>query len=152
MSSLVCVLTLIGPTAYGDYISDPRPLCRPNMEPGKSKPRLAAPGSSRVTSSEPAPLPVSPPPSSPRREAGRRVSDAERTPVKAWYVLTSHPGYEGFGARNARGEVVVEWHRRIGTNVLEPGPVPDAAAPSCSNGQCPAPSYYVPRRFAGSKW
>jgi hypothetical protein len=63
-------------------------------------------------------------------------------PPKTWYALTSHPGYEGFGALNARGEVVVEWHRRAGSSAVVRGPAPDA----CPNGLCPIrPAANTPR-------
>lgn len=155
MSTLAWILALTAQSPYADYIGDPSP---PRGATGATRTEngararsglLAAP-SSRLTSTEPAPLPASPPPPSPRREAGRRVSDAP-APVKQWYSLTSHPGYEGFGAMNSRGQVVVEWHRRVGSSVLAPGPAPDVVvpvlgAPSCPNGQCPACSdRYRPR-------
>ena len=123
---------------YADYIGDPVP------------PRRTARGAAEPFP-KPAPLPAPPPSLSLAREAGRRVSDGEnRAQVPPagtqWYSLTTHPGYEGYGALNARGEVVVEWHRRAGSSDIRPGRVPDAAhavtaIPSCANGQCAAPGY-----------
>lgn len=45
-------------------------------------------------------------------------------PVKSWHALSSHPGYLGYGALNARGEVVTEFHCRLGTSAVIAGPAP----------------------------
>ncbi|MDR3639510.1 MAG: hypothetical protein P4L84_37260 [Isosphaeraceae bacterium] len=139
MITIVFGLLLTSQLPYGDYIGDPEPRRAANRDAAEPSPK-------------PAPLPAPPPSPSPRREAGRRVSPGELG-AKQWYALTSHPGYEGYGARNERGEVVVEWHRRVGANELVPGPAPALpfGAPSCPNGQCAAPTYTYRRGFFGTR-
>jgi hypothetical protein len=134
----LCVLLTAAQPPYGDYIGDPA--------------RPAAPrGAAAEPSPKPAPLPAPPPPPVTAREAGRRVPGAAPPAGKRWYALTSHPGFEGYGALNARGEVVVEWHRRAGAREAVAGPAPGVrgaapSAPACANGQCPAQAYPYPYR------
>jgi hypothetical protein len=49
-------------------------------------------------------------------------------PVKTWHTLSSHPGYLGYGALNARGEVVVEFHCRAGSTEVVAGPAPSVVS------------------------
>jgi hypothetical protein len=63
----------------------------------------------------------------PNGRCGRPAVSA--APAKAWYRLAAYPGWLGYGALNAQGQIVVEQYA--------PEVVSRPAASPCSTGRCP---------------
>ena len=90
-------------------------------------------------------------------------TDGASADDRQWWALTTHPGYYGFGRKNAAGAVVSEFHRFGEYGEIRPGPAPDSAQPrqpaafasppaaqgGCAGGQCGAAGFYYQRGFLG---